>query len=83
MSENMDRENTMFEVEDTIDKIKFLLDDFMEQYGFNSTEKIDEQKKWQFVYNKDFMTMKLLILCDYANKARQKFKALEAMEQKA
>lgn len=83
MSENMDRENTMFEVEDTIDKIKFLLDDFMEQYGFNSTEEMDELKKWQFAYNKDFMTMKLLILCDYANKARQKFKALESMEQKA
>lgn len=83
MAENMDRENAMFEVEDTIDKIKFLLDDFMEQYGFNSTEKMDEQKKWKFAYNKDFMTMKLLILCDYANKARQKFKALESMEQKA
>ena len=83
MAENMDREDTMFEVEDTIDKIKFLLDDFMEQYGFNSTEKMDEQKKWKFAYNKDFMTMKLLILCDYANKARQKFKALESMEQKA
>ena len=83
MAENMDRENTMFEVEDTIDKIKFLLDDFMEQYGFNSTEKMDELKKWKFAYNKQFMTMKLLILCDYANKARQKFKALESMEQKA
>lgn len=83
MAENMDRESTMFEVEDTIDKIKFLLDDFMEQYGFNSTEKMDELKKWKFAYNKDFMTMKLLILCDYANKARQKFKALESMEQKA
>ena len=83
MTENMDRENTMFEVEDTIDKIKFLLDDFMEQYGFNSTEKMDELKKGQFAYNKDFMTMKLLILSDYANKARQKFKALESMEQKA
>ena len=33
MTENMDRENTMFEVEDTIDKIKFLVDDFMEQYS--------------------------------------------------
>ena len=83
MTENMDRENTMFEVEDTIDKIKFLLDDFMEQYGFNSTEKMNEEKKWQFPYNKDFMTMKLLILCDYALKAKQKFKDLEAMEQKA
>lgn len=83
MTENMDKENTMFEVEDSIDKIKFLLDDFMEQYGFNSTEEMDELKKWQFAYNKDFMTMKLLILCDYANKARQKFKALESMEQKA
>ena len=83
MTENMDREDAMFEVEDTIDKIKFLLDDFTEQYGFNRTEKMDELKKWQFAYNKDFMTMKLLILCDYANKARQKFKALEFMEQKA
>ena len=83
MTENMDREDTMFEVEDTIDKIKFLLDDFMEQYGFNSTEKMDELKKWQFAYKKQFMTMKLLILSDYANKARQKFKALESMEQKA
>lgn len=83
MAENMDRENTMFEVEDTIDKIKFLLDDFMEQYGFNSTEKMDEQKKWKFAYNKQFMTMKLLILSDYAWKAKQAFKALESMEQKA
>lgn len=83
MTENMDRENAMFEVEDTIDKIKFLLDDFMEQYGFNSTEEMDKLKKIQFAYNKEFMTMKLLILSDYANKARQKFKALEAMEQKA
>lgn len=83
MTENMDREDTMFEVEDTIDKIKFLLDDFMEQYGFNSTEEMDELKTWQFAHSKDFMTMKLLILCDYANKARQKFKALESMEQKA
>lgn len=83
MSENMDREDTMFEVEDTIDKIKFLLDDFMEQYGFNSTEEMDELKTWQFAHNKEFMTMKLLILSDYANKARQKFKALESMEQKA
>ena len=40
MTENMDREDTMFEVEDTIDKIKFLLDDFMEQYGLIA------QKKW-------------------------------------
>ena len=83
MAENMDRENAMFEVEDTIDKIKFLLDDFMEQYGFNSTEKMDEQKKWKFAYNKQFMTMKLLILSDYAWKAKQAFKALESMEQKA
>lgn len=83
MSENMDRENTMFEVEDTIDKIKFLLDDFMEQYGFNSTEEMDELKKWQFAYNKQFMTMKLLILSDYAWKAKQAFKALEFMEKKA
>ena len=83
MAENMDRENTMFEVEDTIDKIKFLLDDFMEQYGFNSTEEMDELKKWQFAYNKDFMTMKLLILSDYAWKAKQAFNALESMEQKA
>lgn len=83
MSENMDRENTMFEVEDTIDKIKFLLDDFMEQYGFNSTEEMDELKKWQFAYNKQFMTMKLLILSDYAWKAKQAFKALESMEKKA
>ena len=51
MAENMDRENTMFEVEDTIDKIKFLVDDFMEQYGFNSTEEMDELKTWQFAYN--------------------------------
>ena len=83
MSENMDRENTMFEVEDSIDKIKFLLDDFMEQYGFNSTEEMDELKKWKFAYNKQFMTMKLLILSDYAWKAKQAFKALESMEQKA
>lgn len=45
MEENMDREDTMFEVEDTIDKIKFLLDDFMEQYGFNSTEKNGRTEK--------------------------------------
>lgn len=83
MTENMDRENTMFEVEDTIDKIKFLVDDFMEQYGFNSTEEMDKEKSLSFAYNKQFMTMKLLILSDYANKARQKFKALESMEQKA
>lgn len=83
MTENMDRENTMFEVEDSIDKIKFLLDDFMEQYGFNDPEKMDKEKSLSFAYNKQFMTMKLLILSDYANKARQKFKALESMEQKA
>lgn len=29
------------------------------------------------------MTMKLLILCDYAWKAKQAFKSLEDMEQKA
>lgn len=46
MTENMDREDTMFEVEDTIDKIKFLVDDFMEQYGFNSTEEMDEKKSF-------------------------------------
>ena len=83
MTENMDREDTMFEVEDTIDKIKFLLDDFMEQYGFNSTEEMDKEKSLFFAYNKQFMTMKLLILSDYANKAKQAFKALETMEQKA
>ena len=83
MAENMDKENTMFEVEDSIDKIKFLLDDFMEQYGFNSTEEMDEEKRFFFAYNKDFMTMKLLILSDYAWKAKQAFKALESMEQKA
>ena len=83
MAENMDKENTMFEVEDTIDKIKFLVDDFMEQYGFNNPEKMNEKESFYFAYNKEFMTMKLLILSDYANKARQKFKALEAMEQKA
>lgn len=44
MTENMDRENTMFEVEDSIDKIKFLLDDFMEQYGFNDPEKWTKRK---------------------------------------
>lgn len=83
MTENIDKENTMFEVEDTIDKIKFLVDDFMEQYGFNNSEKMNEKESFYFAYNKEFMTMKLLILSDYANKARQKFKALEAMEQKA
>lgn len=83
MTENMDREDTMFEVEDTIDKIKFLVDDFMEQYGFNSTKEMDKEKSLSFAYNKQFMTMKLLILSDYANKARRKFKALESMEQKA
>ena len=83
MTENMDREDTMFEVEDTIDKIKFLVDDFMEQYGFNRTEEMDKEKSLFFAHNKQFMTMKLLILSDYANKARQKFKVLEAMEQKA
>lgn len=83
MTENMDKENTMFEVEDTIDKIKFLVDDFMEQYGFNNSEKMNEKESFYFAYNKEFMTMKLLILSDYANKARQKFKVLEAMEQKA
>ena len=83
MAENMDRENTMFEVEDTIDKIKFLLDDFMEQYGFNSTEDMDEKKSFSFAYNKQFMTLKLLILSDYAWKAKQAFKDLESMEQKA
>nr|DAM59174.1 MAG TPA: hypothetical protein [Caudoviricetes sp.] len=82
MTENMDKENTMFEVEDTIDKIKFLVDDFMEQYGFNNSEKMNEKESFFFAYNKEFMTMKLLILSDYANKARQKFKVLEAMEQK-
>ena len=51
MTENMDRENTMFEVEDSIDKIKFLLDDFMEQYGFNDPEKMDEEKRFFFAYN--------------------------------
>lgn len=70
MTENMDREDTMFEVEDTIDKIKFLVDDFMEQYGFNRTEEMDKEKSLFFAYNKQFMTMKLLILSDYANKAR-------------
>ena len=83
MTKNIDKENTMFEVEDTIDKIKFLVDDFMEQYGFNNSEKMNEKESFFFAYNKEFMTMKLLILSDYANKARQKFKALEAMEQKA
>nr|DAQ91229.1 MAG TPA: hypothetical protein [Caudoviricetes sp.] len=83
MTENMDREDTMFEVEDTIDKIKFLVDDFMEQYGFNSTEEMDEKKSFFFAHNKQFMTMKLLILSDYAWKAKQAFKALESMEQKA
>lgn len=83
MTENMDKENTMFEVEDTIDKIKFLVDDFMKQYGFNNSEKMNEKESFYFAYNKEFMTMKLLILSDYANKARQKFKVLEAMEQKA
>jgi len=83
MEENMDRENTMFEVEDTIDKIKFLVDDFMEQYGFNSTEEMDKEKSLSFAYNKQFMTMKLLILSDYARKAKQAFKALKSMEQKA
>ena len=82
MTENIDKENTMFEVEDTIDKIKFLVDDFMEQYGFNNSEKMNEKESFFFAYNKEFMTMKLLILCDYAWKAKQKFKALEAMEQK-
>ena len=44
---------------------------------------MNEKESFYFAYNKEFMTMKLLILSDYANKARQKFKALEAMEQKA
>ena len=83
MTENMDRESAMFEVEDTIDKIKFLVDDFIEQYGFNSTEEMDKEKSLSFAYNKQFMTMKLLILSDYACKAKQDFKALKSMEQKA
>ena len=54
MTENMDKENTMFEVEDTIDKIKFLVDDFMEQYGFNNPEKMNEKESFYFAYNNNY-----------------------------
>ena len=47
-----DKENAMFEMGDCIDKVKYLIDKFMDCYGFNSTKKMSENDAFTFAYNK-------------------------------
>ena len=75
-----DKENAMFEMGDCIDKAKYLIDKFMDCYGFNSTKKMSDGDAFTFAYNKENMCTELLIMCDYIYKAQKTFKILETQE---
>ena len=77
---DQDKENTMFEMRDCIDKTKYLIDKFMDCYGFNSTKKMGEGDALTFAYNKENMYIELLIICDYIYKAQKTFEILETQE---
>ena len=83
-SENLDeidrdKERAMFETGDCINKLKYLLDKFMEYYDFYSTKKMSRDDALAFAYNKENMCQELLIMCDYACKTQQTFKTLDEM----
>lgn len=75
-----DKEYAMFETGDCIDKLKYLIDKFIEHYGFYSTKKMSRDDALAFAYNKENMCQELLIMCDYACKTQQTFKTLDEME---
>ena len=84
-SENLDeidrdKERAMFETGDCINKLKWLIDKFMEHYDFYSTKKMSRDDALAFAYNKENMCQELLIMCDYACKTQQTFKTLDEME---
>ena len=84
-SENLDeidrdKERVMFETGDCINKLKWLIDKFMEHYDFYSTKKMSRDDALAFAYNKENMCQELLIMCDYACKTQQTFKTLDEME---
>ena len=75
-----DKERAMFETGDCINKLKWLIDKFMEHYDFYSTTKMSRDDALAFAYNKENMCQELLIMCDYACKTQQTFKTLDEME---
>lgn len=75
-----DKECAMFETGDCINKLKYLIDNFMEHYDFYSTKKMSRDDALAFAYNKENMCQELLIMCDYACKTQQTFKTLDEME---
>lgn len=75
-----DKERAMFETGDYINKLKWLIDKFMEHYDFYSTKKMNRDDAFAFAYNKENMCQELLIMCDYACKTQQAFKTLDEME---
>ena len=75
-----DKERAMFETGDCINKLKWLIDKFMEHYDFYSTKKTNRDDALAFAYNKENMCQELLIMCDYACKTQQAFKTLDEME---
>lgn len=84
-SENLDeidrdKERAMFETGDCINKLKFLIDNFMEHYDFYSTKKMSRDDALAFAYDKENMCQELLIMCDYVCKTQKTFEKLDEME---
>lgn len=84
-SENLDeidrdKERAMFETGDCINKLKFLIDNFMKHYDFYSTKKMSRDDALAFAYDKENMCQELLIMCDYVCKTQKTFEKLDEME---
>lgn len=75
-----DKEHAMFETGDCIDKLKYLIDKFIEHYGFYSTKKMSRDDALAFAYNKENMCQELFIMYDYVCKTQQTFETLDEME---
>lgn len=76
---NRDKENAMFEIGDCINKLKWLIDKFIEHYGFYNTKKMSRDDALAFAYNKENMCQELFIMYDYACKTQQTFEKLDEM----
>lgn len=72
-----DKEDTMIETGDCINKLKWLIDKFIEHYGFYSTKKMSRDDALAFAYNKENMCQELFIMYDYACKTQQTFEKLK------
>lgn len=70
----------MFETGDCINKLKFLIDNFMEHYDFCSTKKMSRDDALAFAYDKKNMCQELLIMYDYVCKTQKTFEKLDEME---